>query len=74
MRSINKVKRVQKKKMTSRVIGVYSNDLDELITDLFKHEKIIKKWKSNHKDYHIELKIEIDKNNFYTLLLECKKQ
>ena len=60
--------------MTSRVIGVYSGDINKLLTDLIRHEKLIEVWKEKHKDYYIELKVEIDGNELYTLTLECKKQ
>jgi len=60
--------------MTSRVIAVYNGDLDKLMRDFFIHEKLVKVWKKKHKEYIIDLKIEIDENSFYTLSLECKKR
>ena len=60
--------------MTSRVIGVYKGDLDRLMKDYLVHEKLVDAWKKKHKEYIIQLKIEINENSLYTLSLECKKQ
>jgi len=58
--------------MTSRVIGIYNGDLDKLMFDVFKYEKIIETWKKNYPDSDALLLIEIDGNDLYTLTLNAE--
>jgi len=60
--------------MKSRVIGVYNGDLDQLLQHYLLNEALIEMWKVKHQEYIIELKIEIDGNEFYTLSMECRKR
>lgn len=55
-----------------RVIGVYNGDLDALMSDLFKYNLIIDKWKIAYPKHYANLIIEIDSNNFYTLTLDAE--
>lgn len=58
--------------MKSRVIGVYKG-IDKLFNNYLLQEALITVWQKTHKEYTINLKIEMDENNVFTLLLECKK-
>lgn len=58
--------------MKSRVIGVYKG-IDRLFTNYLLQEALIDVWKKNHKDYTLELRIEMDEDDVFTLLLECRK-
>lgn len=59
--------------MKSRVIGVYKG-IDRLFTNYLLQEALIDVWKKNHEDYTLELRIEMDEDDVFTLLLECRKQ
>lgn len=59
--------------MVSRVISAYDGDLDKLIKDLITYEEVIKGWRENNPEYKIDLIIDIDEGDFYTLSVECKK-
>jgi hypothetical protein len=60
--------------MKSRVIGVYNSDLDELLQHYLLNEALIEIWKKKHEEYIIELKVEIDDDEVYTLSMECRKR
>lgn len=63
--------------MVSRVIAIYKGnvegDLEKLVDDLFKYEKIVDGWLDRHPGYFADLQVDIDDNQFYTLSIECKK-
>tara|TARA_R100000908_G_C3643661_1_gene78691 strand:+ start:269 stop:451 length:183 start_codon:yes stop_codon:yes gene_type:complete len=59
--------------MVSRVISVYNGDLDKLMKDLIVYEIVIKGWKEKNPDYSIDLIIDVDEGEFYTLSVKCKK-
>lgn len=57
-----------------QVIAVYKGNLDKLMEDVFKYEKIIEGWKVRYPGREADLNIEIDGGEFYTLVLKCRKQ
>tara|TARA_R110002126_G_scaffold1738_4_gene10446 strand:+ start:697 stop:894 length:198 start_codon:yes stop_codon:yes gene_type:complete len=58
--------------MTPRVIGVYDGEIEKLLKDVIKYDKIIETWTIRYPDSCAELTVEIDVNNFYTLILNAE--